>query len=46
MLSSFLCEKVGNSEKSSIIMKIPNGKFEKSEAFEIRSVPLQGQPNS
>jgi hypothetical protein len=42
----FLCEKVGNSEKSSEALKIQNGQFEKREEFGIRSALRQGQPNS
>jgi hypothetical protein len=47
MNNIFLCEKVGNSEKSSEALKIQNGQFEKKrKGFGIRSAPLQGQPNS
>jgi hypothetical protein len=31
MPTQFLCEKVGNSEKSSETLKIQNGKFEKNQ---------------
>jgi hypothetical protein len=33
----FFCEKVGNSEKSLVALKIQNGQFEKREGFGIRS---------
>jgi hypothetical protein len=46
MLTQFLFEKVGNSEKSSEALKIQNWQFQKREGFGIRSAPLQGQPNS